>query len=177
MTMTLAIVCDLVCVFVAHIQLCYLVSVTVYGHLLRLVASLWNLFRGERFRDVIFWEIVITQLSFQGKRHNVLRNRTDPWDYDIDQLLLGTILFTLVAYLFPTVLVYYILFATVSLRMWRVCLLTGCYKMRVSTILVYASLETALAFMNHFPLFALMLRVKDPQRSPGECGRISRCMR
>jgi len=45
--------------------------------------------------------------------------------------------------------------------------------MRVSTILVYASLETALAFMNHFPLFALMLRAKDPQRSPGECGKTS----
>ncbi|KAG2158028.1 N-acetylglucosaminyl transferase component-domain-containing protein [Suillus bovinus] len=130
-TMAFAMVCDLVCVFMAHVQLCYLVSVTVYGHLLRLTASLWNLFR--------------------GRRHNVLRNRTDPWDYDVDQLLLGTILFTLIAYLFPTVLVYYILFAA----------------MRVSTILVYASLETALAFMNYFPLFALMLRVKDPQRSPG----------
>ncbi|KAG1879448.1 N-acetylglucosaminyl transferase component-domain-containing protein [Suillus tomentosus] len=130
-TMALAMVCDIVCVFMAHVQLCYLVSVTVYGHLLRLTASLWNLFR--------------------GRRHNVLRNRTDPWDYDVDQLLLGTILFTLIAYLFPTVLVYYILFAT----------------MRVSIILVYASLETALAFMNYFPLFALMLRVKDPQRSPG----------
>ncbi|KAG1804223.1 N-acetylglucosaminyl transferase component-domain-containing protein [Suillus subaureus] len=131
-TMALAMVCDLVCVFMTHVQLCYLVSVTVYGHLLRLAASLWNLFR--------------------GRRHNVLRNRTDPWDYDVDQLLLGTILFTLVAYLFPTVLVYYILFAT----------------MRVSTILVYASLETMLAFMNYFPLFALMLRVKDPQRSPSD---------
>jgi phosphatidylinositol glycan class Q protein len=53
--------------------------------------------------------------TIQGRRHNVLRNRTDPWDYDVDQLLLGTILFTLVAYLFPTVLVYYILFAIVSL--------------------------------------------------------------
>ncbi|KAG1754179.1 N-acetylglucosaminyl transferase component-domain-containing protein [Suillus lakei] len=130
-TMAFAMVCDLVCVFMAHVQLCYLVSVTVYGHLLRLAASLWNLFR--------------------GRRYNVIRNRTDPWDYDVDQLLLGTILFTLVAYLFPTVLVYYILFAI----------------MRVSTILVYASLETALAFMNYFPLFVLMLRVKDPQRSPG----------
>ncbi|KAG2149248.1 N-acetylglucosaminyl transferase component-domain-containing protein [Suillus clintonianus] len=131
-TMALAMACDIICVFTAHVQLCYLVSVTVYGHLLRLVASLWNLFR--------------------GRRQNVLRNRTDPWDYDVDQLLFGTILFTLVAYLFPTVLVYYILFAT----------------MRVSTILVYASLETALAFMNYFPLFALMLRVKDSQRSPGD---------
>lgn len=29
-------------------------------------------------------------------------------------------------------------------------------------------METALAFMNHFPLFAVMLRFKDPARLPGE---------
>lgn len=28
-------------------------------------------------------------------------------------------------------------------------------------------METALAFMNHFPLFAVMLRCKDPARLPG----------
>jgi len=33
----------------------------------------------------------------------------------MDQLLFGTILFTLVAFLFPTILVYYALFAMVSL--------------------------------------------------------------
>lgn len=110
--MALAMVCDIVCVFMAHVQLCYLVSVTVYGHLLRLAASLWNLFRGVTFRGPI---MRTSNNTIQGRRHNVLRNRTDPWDYDIDQLLLGTILFTLIAYLFPTVLVYYILFATVSL--------------------------------------------------------------
>jgi hypothetical protein len=65
-TMTLAMVCDLVFVFMGHIQLCYLVSVTVYGHLLRLVASLWNLFRGEGFRDVKIWEIAITQSQENG---------------------------------------------------------------------------------------------------------------
>jgi phosphatidylinositol glycan class Q protein len=46
-----------------------------------------------------------------GKRYNVLRDRVDSWDYDLDQLLFGTILFTLVAFLFPTVTVYYALFA------------------------------------------------------------------
>jgi phosphatidylinositol glycan class Q protein len=30
-----------------------------------------------------------------------------------------------------------------------------------------AALDTQLAFMNHFPLFALMLRAKDPWRLPG----------
>ena len=49
-----------------------------------------------------------------GKRYNVLRNRIDTWDYDLDQLLLGTILFTLLAFLSPTVFTYYALFAMVS---------------------------------------------------------------
>jgi len=40
-------------------------------------------------------------------------------------------------------------------------------QMRLATILIQASLETQLAFMNHFPLFAIMLRVKDPWRLPG----------
>jgi hypothetical protein len=55
----------------------------------------------------------------QGKRYNVLRDRVDSWDYSIDQLVLGTMLFTLVAFLAPTVIVYYALFALVSLFVRR----------------------------------------------------------
>ncbi|KAK1230583.1 pig-Q [Marasmius sp. AFHP31] len=131
MTMAISLFCDLLTVFTAHIYVCYVITNAVYARVLRTVGSLWNLFR--------------------GKRYNVLRNRTDSWEYDVDQLLFGTILFTLLAFLFPTVLVYYLLFAL----------------MRLGTILIQASLETQLAFMNHFPLFALMLRVKDPSRLPG----------
>lgn len=40
-------------------------------------------------------------------------------------------------------------------------------QMRLGTILLHACMETQLAFMNHFPLFALMLRAKDPWRLPG----------
>ncbi|KAF7983153.1 hypothetical protein HWV62_24143 [Athelia sp. TMB] len=122
---------DLLFLFTAHIYLCYIISVTVYHHQLQTLASLWNLFR--------------------GRRYNLLRNRVDIWDYDLDQLLFGTILFTLVAFLFPTVLAYYALFAL----------------MRFGIVLLYASLETLLAFVNHFPLFALVLRAKDPRRLPG----------
>jgi N-acetylglucosaminyl transferase component (Gpi1) len=46
----------------------------------------------------------------------VLRNRVEPTDYDLDQLLLGSILFTLAAFLFPTVLAYYLVFAAVRPR-------------------------------------------------------------
>ncbi|KAJ3856529.1 hypothetical protein EV368DRAFT_61587 [Lentinula lateritia] len=115
-------------------------GVSSYGALIAVVAfekALWGL--GSLWR------------LFRGKRFNVLRNRTDSWEYDIDQLLFGTILFTLLAFLFPTVLAYYALFAL----------------LRLSMILTQASLEIQLAFMNHFPLFALVLRLKDPWRIPG----------
>ena len=112
-----------------------------------------------------------------GRRYNLLRNRVDTWDYDIDQLLFGTILFTLVAFLFPTVLAYYALFALVSpldLPLHVQTLNVSC-QMRLGTVLLYASLETLLAFVNHFPLFALVLRAKDPRRLPGSCRSMCCC--
>ncbi|CAG8765646.1 17208_t:CDS:10, partial [Gigaspora margarita] len=100
-------------------------------------------FLGELF----LWSIDL----WKGKKWNTLRNRIDSCDYDLDQLLLGTILFTLLTFLFPTVAVYYATFAT----------------SRVAVIFLKAFMETLLAFLNHFPLFAIMLRFKDPERLPG----------
>lgn len=52
---------------------------------------------------------------FRGKKWNVLRTRMDSNDYDLDQLLLGTVLFTLLFFGFPTIVVYYVLFGAVRL--------------------------------------------------------------
>ncbi|KAL1729161.1 N-acetylglucosaminyl transferase component-domain-containing protein [Schizophyllum commune] len=128
---SISIVSDLLALATVHTYVCYTVSNAIYSRMLKTAGSLWNLFRGKRF--------------------NVLRNRTDSWEYDIDQLLFGTVLFTLLAFLFPTVLAYHAVFAAV----------------RLGIISLYAGLETLLAFINHFPLFALMLRIKDPWRLPG----------
>ncbi|EED77855.1 predicted protein [Postia placenta Mad-698-R] len=132
MTMVVSLLSDALGFLTAHLYVCYLLTTTAFSQQLSLAGSLWNLFRGKRF--------------------NVLRNRLDSWDYDIDQLLLGTILFTLVAFLSPTVLTYYALFAATHL----------------STITLCAILDTVIALLNHFPLFALMLRIKDPMRLPGK---------
>ncbi|KAI0767286.1 N-acetylglucosaminyl transferase component-domain-containing protein [Fomes fomentarius] len=137
MTMIISLLSDIFSLLTAHLYVCYYISATVFSHQLSLAGSLWNLFR--------------------GKRYNVLRNRIDTWDYDLDQLLLGTILFTLLAFLYPTVLTYYALFATA----------------RLATIVVHATFDTMTALLNHFPLFALLLRVKDPLRLPGEPPPIS----
>ena len=54
-----------------------------------------------------------------GKRFNVLHRRIDSWHYEVDQLILGTLLFTLFTFTFPTLLTYGILFALVcDLLLW-----------------------------------------------------------
>jgi phosphatidylinositol N-acetylglucosaminyltransferase subunit Q len=89
----------------------------------------------------------------------------------MDQLLFGTMLFTLLAFLFPTVLAYYSLFAIVRFlgikRRPLINIFCHCWQLRFVSIMLHACLDILLAFMNHFPLFALTLRVKDPWRLPG----------
>lgn len=112
MTMVVSLLSDIITLFTLHLRICYILSATAFRHELGLAGSLWNLFRG-RFGETAQDSSTDSALRCVGKRFNVLRNRLDSWDYDIDQLLLGTILFTLVAFLYPTVLTYYALFASV----------------------------------------------------------------
>lgn len=126
---------DLVTVLTLHIYCFYIASARIFNWQLTIIFSLFQLFR--------------------GKKRNVLRNRIDSCDYDLDQLLLGTILFTLLFFLLPTVMVFYLTFASA----------------RMAIISLKAGLDTLLACLNHFPLFAMMLRVKDARRLPGEFAR------
>ncbi|MCJ1467272.1 phosphatidylinositol N-acetylglucosaminyltransferase subunit gpi1 [Pseudocyphellaria aurata] len=130
-TMPIALFSDLLSLLTVHIYCFYTASARIFHWQLTIIVSLFHLFR--------------------GKKHNVLRNRIDSCDYDLDQLLLGTILFTLLFFLLPTVIVFYLTFTSA----------------RVAIISLKASLDTLLACLNHFPLFALMLRVKDSRRLPG----------
>jgi phosphatidylinositol glycan class Q protein len=120
-TMTFSLASDLLNIMTFHIYIFYNVAARIY-HWLNILWSLFNLFRGKKF--------------------NVLRNRLDSCDYDLDQLLLGTILFTLLFFLFPTVVVYCVLFCGA----------------RLIVILLQVGLKTCLVVLNHFPLFALMLK-------------------
>ncbi|RKF59546.1 N-acetylglucosaminyl-phosphatidylinositol biosynthetic protein gpi1 [Erysiphe neolycopersici] len=122
---------DFISVLTFHIYCFYMASARIYNWQYSILLSLFQLFR--------------------GKKHNVLRKRIDSCDYDLDQLLLGTILFTVLFFLLPTVLVFYITFAS----------------FRMAIITLKATLDALLACLNHFPLFALMLRVKDSKRLPG----------
>lgn len=130
-SMPIAIFSDLLSLLTMHIYSFYIASARIFNWQLTIIFSLFHLFR--------------------GKKRNVLRNRIDNCDYDLDQLLLGTILFTLLFFLLPTVIVFYLTFASA----------------RMAIITLKATLDTCLACLNHFPLFALMLRLKDSRRLPG----------
>lgn len=130
-SMPISLFSDMLSLLTLHIYSFYIASARIYNWQLTTIISLFHLFR--------------------GKKRNVLRNRIDSCDYDLDQLLIGTIVFTLLFFLLPTVLVYYLTFA--------------CARMII--IAIKAGLETMLACLNHFPLFALMLRIKDAKRLPG----------
>lgn len=130
-SMPIALFSDLLSILTIHIYSFYIASARIYNWQLTIIISLFHLFR--------------------GKKRNILRNRIDSCDYGLDQLLVGTIIFTLLFFLLPTVVVFYLTFASA----------------RMAIISLKAGLETILACLNHFPLFALMLRVKDSQRLPG----------
>jgi phosphatidylinositol N-acetylglucosaminyltransferase subunit Q len=120
-TLLLSLLSDLLSLLLtAHLRLAYELACGVYwGAGVKLGGGLlWGVFRGTcpchpvpemQLNLIVFFPCT------KGKRRNVLRNRTDTWSYDIDQLLFGTVLFTLIAFLFPTALVYYVLFAGVGL--------------------------------------------------------------
>lgn len=130
-TMPISLFSDLVSLLTLHIYSFYVASARIFNWQLSIIFSLFHLFR--------------------GKKRNVLRNRIDSCDYDLDQLLLGTILFTLLFFLLPTVFVFYLTFASA----------------RMAIIILKAVLDTLLMLLNHFPIFALMLRIKDSRRLPG----------
>ncbi|KAJ2580582.1 pig-Q, partial [Coemansia sp. RSA 1836] len=130
-TMQLAIFSDAMALMTLHTYWFYMVATRIFHWQLVTLYSLFNLFR--------------------GRKHNVLRNRIDSCDYDLAQLLTGTILFTLLTYLFPTVLVYYATFA----------------GRRVAVIMAQGLFEILLGILNHCPIFYVMLRLRDPQMFPG----------
>ncbi|EPY53980.1 pig-Q [Schizosaccharomyces cryophilus OY26] len=129
-SLMIALMSDFLSIMTLHLYILYLAAARLYNWQLRIIYSLLQLFR--------------------GKKRNVLRNRIDSYEYDLDQLLLGTILFTVLIFFLPTIYVFYIAFAVT----------------RITVMTCLALYETILAFLNHFPLFVTMLRIKDPYRIP-----------
>ncbi|GAA5845635.1 hypothetical protein JCM9279_006056 [Rhodotorula babjevae] len=127
----LALSADLVSLLTLPFFACYVAATLVYRWSLRCLGALFNVFRGRKF--------------------NPLRNRVEPASYDVDALLLGTLLFVTLSFIFPTLVAFYAAFASSRLLI-----------LAVETVLLMG-----VDALNKFPLFALLLRIKAPGRLPG----------
>ncbi|GAA6045039.1 hypothetical protein NBRC10513_004852 [Rhodotorula toruloides] len=127
----LALTADLISLLTLPFFACYVAATLVYRWSLSTLSALFNVFR--------------------GRKYNPLRSRVEPATYDVDALLLGTILFVTISFLFPTLVAFYLAFAS----------------SRLLILSVQAVLLMGVSALNAFPLFALLLRFKSPRRLPG----------
>jgi phosphatidylinositol glycan class Q protein len=132
LTMLLSVIVDILQLLTLHWTVFYQIQQAIFSFFCTSIISLFHLFRGK-------------------KRNPLRKNRIDQATYELDQLLLGTIFFTLLVFLWLTVAIYYLQFSL----------------LRLALVGVIVVLQTGLAFLNHLPLFALMLRIKEPDRLPG----------
>lgn len=123
LSFALSLLSDMVALFTFHIYCFYVYGARLYCLKIYGLSSLWRLFR--------------------GKKWNVLRQRVDSCSYDLDQLFIGTLLFTVLLFLLPTTALYYLVFTL----------------LRLVVVLFQGVLHLSVDFINSFPLFAVGLRV------------------
>jgi hypothetical protein len=127
----LALTTDVLDAATVHLSSLYAALAWLHKRLIvGLLASLWHLFRGQK--------------------RNVLRGRVDSADFDVAQLLLGTLLFAVVVFLAPTALVYYAFFLAVF---------AGVQTVR-------GALWWAATAVNNAPLYAALCLAAAPARLP-----------
>ncbi|XP_061906271.1 phosphatidylinositol N-acetylglucosaminyltransferase subunit Q isoform X2 [Entelurus aequoreus] len=128
LTFALSLLSDMVALLTFHIYCFYVYGARIYCLKIYGLSSLWRLFR--------------------GKKWNVLRQRVDSCSYDMDQLFIGTLLFTILLFLLPTTALYYLVFTL----------------LRLVIVLFQGVIHLSVDFINSFPLFAIGLRVCRPYR-------------
>ncbi|KAI5623072.1 phosphatidylinositol N-acetylglucosaminyltransferase subunit Q, partial [Silurus asotus] len=128
LTFALSVLSDIVALLTFHIYCFYVYGARLYCLKIYGLSSLWRLFR--------------------GKKWNVLRQRVDSCSYDLDQLFLGTLLFTILLFLLPTTALYYLVFTL----------------LRLVVVTFQGLIHLSVDFINSFPLFALGLRICRPYR-------------
>lgn len=89
---------------------------------------------------------------FCGKKYNTLRNRIDNESYSLEVLLVGVLIFMILIFLMPTTIAFYLIYTFLQY-------IAKCLEIVFMTIIMC---------FNHFPLFIMMLKLKDPKRIPNE---------
>ncbi|XP_071976205.1 phosphatidylinositol N-acetylglucosaminyltransferase subunit Q [Engystomops pustulosus] len=123
LSVALSILSDIIALLTFHIYCFYVYGARLYCLKMHGLSSLWRLFR--------------------GKKWNVLRQRVDSCSYDLDQLFLGTLLFTILLFLLPTTALYYLVFTLLRLVM----------------IVVQGVIQMTIDLLSTLPFYALLLRL------------------
>lgn len=121
-----------------HIYTFYYCAGKIYKRQLEIIKSLLQLFR--------------------GKKYNVLRNRIDNLNnyetgdiFEVDQLLLGTLLFMIMIFLLPTTFAFYLTFSIIHILI----------------LMAYNLLENITIILNFTPIFVCLLKFKNSKRLQG----------
>lgn len=129
--MCLSVASDMVLIGSVHVRVMHALIRHVYCFLMQAAGNLFDVFRGK-------------------KRNPLHGGRVDNAQYEVDQLFLGTLLFTLLVFLFPTVLMYY-----------SVCALA-----QLMVLGIVAMLRTLVAMVDGLPISKLMHSITNPLREP-----------
>jgi phosphatidylinositol glycan class Q protein len=116
-SMFLSVLKDIIGLSTVHLSTISWIMRQVYRAEVSAMYTLWNLFRGELngiSLDRRDGRRLTDLPTRSGKRWNTLRHRVDSFDYEIDQLFLGTLLFTVTIFLLPTIFTSYSSFSLVS---------------------------------------------------------------
>lgn len=91
------------------------------------------------------WSLTIQIISslihfFQGKKYNILKHRVDKHEFDIEQLILGTVFLAIVLFLTPTVFVFYASFVF----LW------------LAVLVIQFTLRAGISYFSFFPIYLWM---------------------
>lgn len=129
--MCLSVASDMVLIGTVHVRVMHVLVRHVYCFLMQAAGNLFYVFRGK-------------------KRNPLHGGRVDNAQYEVDQLFLGTLLFTLLVFLFPTVLMYY-----------SVCALAQLLVLGIVVIM-----RTLVAMVDSLPINKLVHSITNPLREP-----------
>ncbi|POI30410.1 hypothetical protein CIB84_005840 [Bambusicola thoracicus] len=132
LTVALCILSDIIALLTFHIYCFYVYGARLYCLKIYGLSSLWRLFR--------------------GKKWNVLRQRVDSCSYDLDQLFIGTLLFTILLFLLPTTALYYLVFTL----------------LRLLVVIVQGLIHLLVDLINSLPLYSIILRFCRSYRLAGK---------
>ena len=127
----LSVASDMVLIGSVHVRVMHALIRHVYCFLTQAAGNLFDVFRGK-------------------KRNPLHGGRVDNAHYEVDQLFLGTLLFTLLVFLFPTVLMYY----------------SACALAQLMVLGIVAILRTIVAMVDSLPISKLVHSITNPLREP-----------